>query len=90
MYENVVAEIFTKPSCPYCVKAKRVLARNNIEVVERKVGEDVTKEELQEIVGSMGLNVTIKTVPQIFFHTTTNAGSLEYIGGCDDLIKYLG
>jgi len=38
----------------------------------------------------LGVDATVKTVPQIFFHTTTNAGSIEYIGGCDDLIKYLG
>jgi len=88
MNRNIVAQIFTKPSCPFCVKAKRVLERHGIEIEEKIVGQDATKEDIQEIVYRLGLDVTVRTVPQIFFQTTTNAGSVEYIGGCDDLIKY--
>lgn len=87
--ENVIAEIHSKPSCPYCVKAKQLLKDNNIQFNEKIVGVDSTKEYIQDMVDAMGENVSIRTVPQIFFHYT-NMGRVEYIGGYDDLAKYFG
>jgi len=84
---TVSAEIFTKPSCPYCVKAKSLLTENNITFSEKIVGKDISKDDIQEIVDNMGVETTIRTVPQIFFHNAS-VGRVEYIGGYTELTKY--
>lgn len=78
------AEIYTKDMCPYCVKAKELLNKLNIDYVEYKIsagyGEPtpapnqfyVTKAALLEKLP------TAKTVPQIWIDG-------RHIGGCDDL-----
>lgn len=69
-------EIFSKDNCAFCVKAKHTLTQMNVEFVERKLGKDLTREELFERAPNA------RTMPQIFI-----AG--ESIGGYDDLIKYI-
>lgn len=64
--------IYTKEICPYCVKAKALFKRKNLEFFEIKVEDEKIKAEM--VVKSGGR----MTVPQIFvgdFH----------VGGCDDL-----
>lgn len=74
------AEIYTKPSCPYCVKAKSILKSNNIQYVEYIIGVDgVTKETIESKIGAGSV---VRTVPQIFINEA-------YIGGCDSLIEYM-
>lgn len=74
------AEIFTKPSCPYCVKAKALLTSKKIPYVEYIIGVDgVTKETIEAKIGVAG---SVKTVPQIFID-----GS--HIGGCDNLMEWI-
>ena len=41
-------EVISKDNCAYCVKAKQLLENLNIEFVEKKVGKDITREELLE------------------------------------------
>ena len=67
-------EIYTKDWCPYCVRAKRVLAESGADVVEYAVdmGGDKKGEMIQRAGGRT-------TVPQIFIGGT-------HIGGCDDLM----
>lgn len=75
------AEIYTKPTCPYCVRAKAILNQRNIKYTEYTVGQDgITKETIEQKIGP---NATIRTVPQIFLDG-------KYIGGCDDLKKHFG
>jgi glutaredoxin 3 len=64
--------IYTKEICPYCVKAKGLLQRKNIQFTEIKVTDDKTKEEMVQKSGGR------MTVPQIFINGNA-------IGGCDDL-----
>jgi glutaredoxin 3 len=41
-------EVWTKPDCPYCVKAKQLLSLKNIPFSELKLNEDFTREILLE------------------------------------------
>jgi glutaredoxin 3 len=68
-------EIYTKMTCPYCVRAKRLLADRRAEVVEYAVdmGGDKKGEMIQRAGGRT-------TVPQIFIND-------RHIGGCDDLFE---
>lgn len=70
------AVIWSKPGCPYCVKAEKLLQLKGYEIDERKIGFGWNREQLFEAVPNA------KTVPQIFLDGV-------YIGGHDDLVKYL-
>jgi len=75
------AEIFTKQSCPWCIRAKQILSKKNIPYTEHTVGiGGVTKETIEQKIGK---GAVVKTVPQIFIDG-------KYIGGCTDLIAHFG
>ena len=77
----MTAEIFTKPTCPHCIKAKALLTTKSIKYVEYILGQNgVTKETVEHKIGN---GAQIKTVPQIFLDG-------KYIGGCEDLVKHFG
>jgi glutaredoxin 3 len=66
--------MYTSPICPYCVKAKQLLAQKGITtIVEIDISRDDTARDtmMQQSGGR-------RTVPQIFINGT-------HIGGCDDL-----
>lgn len=65
--------VYSGPFCPYCDKAKALLARKNVAFEEFNVKEDAVK--LQEMLDRSGGR---KTIPQIFIDG-------RHIGGCDDL-----
>jgi glutaredoxin 3 len=68
---NVV--LYTKPTCPYCLRAKALLTKKGVQFTEINVeGDDANRAEMIEKSGGG------KTVPQIFIHGT-------HIGGSDDL-----
>ena len=69
------AIVWSKPSCPYCVMAKKLLERKGYEIEERVVGLGYTREQLIEAVPHA------RTVPQIFLDE-------EYVGGYEDLEKH--
>jgi Glutaredoxin and related proteins len=71
----MIAVIYSKDNCPFCEKAKHLLASHNIEYAENKVGVDVTREELLELVPHA------RTVPQIFLYG-------NYIGTYQELVQY--
>lgn len=62
--------MYTFKICPYCIKAKNLLNKENIDFQEI----EITREELHEL----SQKTKMTTVPQIF------VGDL-LIGGCDDL-----
>ena len=65
--------MYTTPICPYCVRAKSLLARKGISVEEVDVLTDRAARE--EMLAKSG---GARTVPQIFIGDT-------HVGGCDDL-----
>ena len=65
-------EIYTTPTCPYCVKAKKLLDSKGVQYEEINVDTDEVK--YQEMIKRSGR----KTVPEIFIDG-------KFIGGCDDL-----
>lgn len=73
-------EIYTKTTCPYCVRAKMLLKQKGVEPDEIAVdfGGETKQEMVQRANGRM-------TVPQIFING-------RHVGGCDDLfeLEYAG
>jgi glutaredoxin 3 len=65
--------MYTTPICPYCVRAKSLLAKKGAEVEEIDVFMDT--EARDEMLAKSG---GARTVPQIFIGDT-------HVGGCDDL-----
>ncbi len=66
-------EIYTKDWCPYCVRAKRLLAESGADVVEYAV--DMNRDKKAEMIQRASGRTT---VPQIFIDG-------RHVGGCDDL-----
>ena len=67
-------KMYATSSCPYCIRAKQVLAARGVADLE-VIDVDASPQErarMMEITGR-------RTVPQIFIGGT-------HIGGCDDLI----
>ena len=68
--------VYSKPNCPYCVKAKRLLDQMELPFTERVVGVDATREQLLEAAPNA------RTVPQIIIDD-------KLIGGYDQLASYI-
>ena len=68
-------EMYTKATCPYCIRAKMLLQRKGIEPEEIAV--DMGGERKQEMVSRANGRMT---VPQIFING-------RHVGGCDDLYE---
>ncbi|MDH5723155.1 MAG: glutaredoxin 3 [Alphaproteobacteria bacterium] len=66
-------EIYSKSTCPYCVRAKALLESKGVEYTEYDVAanEDIRNKMLERAPG-------VRTVPQIFIND-------KHYGGCDDL-----
>lgn len=73
--------IYGKPTCGYCTKAKQLLDGHNRSYTYLEVGGQVTKEQLEVLVGE-----PVKTVPQIF---VSDDGISRYIGGYTELVEYI-
>ncbi|MEQ7874839.1 glutaredoxin 3 [Sphingomonas sp. ASV193] len=67
-------EIYTKTTCPFCIRAKRLLDMKRVSYDEILIDRDLARRD--EMVGRAGGR---STVPQIFI-----AG--KHVGGCDDLM----
>ena len=68
--------VWSKDACPFCVQAKALLESRGIEVEERNVSKDWTREQLLEAVPNA------RTLPQIFLDEV-------HIGGFTELRKHL-
>ena len=64
--------IYSTPVCPYCVRAKNLLAEKGIDYEEIGVSDAAEREKMIEKAGGK------RTVPQIFIGDT-------HVGGYDDL-----
>lgn len=69
-------EIYGKPACPFCDKAKMLCESRGLAYTYKSLGDDYTKEELLEMFPGA------RTVPQIKVNGTA-------IGGYDKLGPYL-
>jgi|TARA_B110000503_G_scaffold141369_1_gene234683 glutaredoxin 3 len=69
-------EIYGKPACPYCEKAKALCEMRKIKYSYKSLGTDFTREELLESFPDA------RTVPQIMING-------KKIGGYDQLVKYI-
>ena len=71
------ARIYIKPTCPFC---KRAIALLDQKGIETKIFDVSKNPELRaEISQSVG---GFRTVPMVFIDE-------QFIGGCDDLVKFL-
>lgn len=68
---NIV--IYTKPTCPFCVRAKMLLAQKSVEYTEIDIA--AQPELRDEMIAKANGGYT---VPQIFIND-------QHIGGCDDM-----
>jgi glutaredoxin 3 len=66
--------IYTTNYCPYCVRAKSLLQKKQLNFKEIDVSDDDLREEMIKKSGGR------RTVPQIFING-------NHIGGCDDLYE---
>ena len=72
-----IAEIWTRPGCRWCTRAKSLLETNNYRIHEFHVdGVELTKEDMIAAIPDA------KTYPQIII-------SGEYVGGYDDLVEWM-
>lgn len=66
-------EIYTTPTCPYCHRAKALLAEKSVSYEETDVSADpAIRSAMTDRAGGK------RSVPQIFIGET-------HVGGCDDL-----
>jgi glutaredoxin 3 len=68
-------EIYTKATCPYCIRAKMLLQQKGVPLDE--IGVDFGGDKKQEMIQRAGGRMT---VPQIFIDG-------KHVGGCDDLFE---
>ena len=68
-------EIYTKATCPYCIRAKKLLDTKGVEYCDYEISGDADKraEMIQRANGRT-------TVPQVFIDG-------EHVGGSDDLMR---
>ena len=66
-------EIYTWQYCPFCIRAKSLLNKENIEFIEYKIdGDESAREKMSQRANGK------RSLPQIFIDNNS-------IGGCDDL-----
>lgn len=81
---NIV--IYSKPNCPWCVKAKELMKKLNMKYSEKILDVDYTRDELRELVnGSAPVSMTPPlTVPQIFVDDQRIGGYEDFAEWCDN------
>jgi glutaredoxin 3 len=67
--------MYTKMTCPYCIRAKMLLKQKGVQIDEIAV--DFGGEKKQEMIQRANGR---RTVPQIFING-------RHVGGCDDLFE---
>lgn len=65
-------EMYTKAFCPFCIRAKSLLKKKGVDVID--IPAAMNREKRQEMNERSGRN----TFPQIFIDG-------KHIGGCDDI-----
>lgn len=78
MYNKAL--IYSKPNCPYCLKAEHALIKAGIEIEKKILGEDISIEEFKQLLPEA------RTVPQIYLY---NNSEPVYIGGYIEMLTEL-
>ncbi len=66
-------EIYTWRTCPFCIRAKALLARKGVDFTEYSIdGDEEARDKMSQRANGK------RSVPQIFINDV-------YIGGCDDI-----
>jgi len=71
--------IFSKSTCPYCLRAKSIF-KSEVPVVQAKVYELDEREDGDDIQAYLKEKTGQRTVPNIFIHQ-------KHIGGCDAIVS---
>lgn len=71
---NKKVKIYTFKTCPFCIRAKRLLDNKGIDYEEIDISNQ--KDKLEELEAKTNSS----TVPQIFVND-------EFIGGCDNIVE---
>lgn len=71
---TAVVRMYTTAVCPYCIRAKQLLAQRGVTQIEEiRIDQDpAARDTMMSTTGR-------RTVPQIFIGST-------HVGGCDDLM----
>ncbi|PSR14029.1 glutaredoxin 3 [filamentous cyanobacterium CCP3] len=70
---NPTVEIYTWSSCPFCIRAKRLLDQKGIDYTEYCIdGDESARRDMAERANGR------RSLPQIFIND-------HHVGGCDDL-----
>lgn len=72
--------IYTKPNCNWCVKAKELMNKLQLNYTEKMLDVDYTREELRELVPEK----LPLTVPQIFVDSHRIGGYEDFAEWCDN------
>ena len=75
---NIV--LYTKPNCPWCVKAKELMNKLNLKYDEKILEQDYTRDYLRLLVPE---NLPL-TVPQIFVDGKRIGGYEDFADWCDN------
>ena len=73
--------IYTKPDCPWCVKAKELMNKLNLKYDEKKLNVDYQREYLRALVPE---NLPL-TVPQVFVDGNRVGGYEDFAEWCDNM-----
>lgn len=73
---SVPVTIYTKATCPYCIRAKQLLNSKGVAFTEIDMP-SISDEERSALAQKTN---NYRTVPQIFIGE-------KFVGGCDDLFK---
>lgn len=65
-------QIYIKPTCPYCMRAKQLLTEKGVAF------EEINVNQQPEVYTALKQRTNHQTVPQIFIDE-------QFIGGCDQL-----
>ena len=71
--------VFSKPTCPFCTKAKELLEEQGVEYSVVDVGE--SWEQLKEAFRWQTVPMVLEAESDVVFH---------FVGGYTDLVEYLG
>jgi glutaredoxin 3 len=66
-------EIYTWKTCPFCIRAKKLLTQKGIDFTEYSIdGDEIARDEMSRRANGR------RSLPQIFIND-------RHIGGCDDI-----